>query len=70
MLEQIDVTSKEGQAYVQAESDAKRRFGRHLVRDVRNVTRSSDPPEKKSKLYSNSSTGLIKQNNESKHKIH
>lgn len=47
MLEQIDVTSKEGQAYVQAESDAKRRFGRHLVRDVRNVTRSSDPPEKR-----------------------
>lgn len=49
MLEQIDVTSKEGQAYVQAERDAQRRFGRHLVRDVRNATRSSDTPEKRKK---------------------
>lgn len=45
MLEQMDVTSKEGQAYVQAERDAQRRFGKHLVRDVRKVTRSSDPPK-------------------------
>lgn len=49
MLEQIDVTSKEGQAYVQAEREAQRRFGRHLVRDVRKSTRSSDTPEKRKK---------------------
>lgn len=45
MLEQIDVTSKEGQSYVQAERTAQQRFGRNLTRQVRNATRSSDSPE-------------------------
>ena len=45
MLEQMDVTSKEGQSYVQAERDVQRRFGRHFVRGVRNATGSSDPPQ-------------------------